>query len=261
LPEASREIRIDQPVWITDENLLNYEKNVTISVMTNTNEIVKHTGHLYNGGGIAADAFAPVLEHEHGLVFVVGNAGSGKTRLLNWLVEYERSEGRNRKILSLNEGINEIQNVDHFVIPTWNNQPRLQKQYATYSDWVNDTAIDTIDELLERVHDHGAGIIVVDEIWNAVVATMVIALARKGYLVIVGTHGQDATFAKENLASLLQHSATFKEYSSGYEGISGYEDSIVDTVLREALHISRLENVTKSTSFLRNITVESYKTS
>jgi GTPase SAR1 family protein len=239
---------------------LNYEKHVTISTMTNTNEIVKHTGHLYNGGGIAANAFAPVLEHEHGLVLVVGNAGSGKTRLLNWLVDYERSEGRNRKILSLNEGINEIQNVDHFVIPTWNNQPQLQKQYANYSDWVGATALDTRDELLERIHDHGAGIIVVDEIRNAEVATIVIALARKGYLVIVGMSGQDATSAKENLANILEHSATFKEYCAGYEEISGYNESVVDTVLHEVLHISRLEGVTKSSSFLRNIIVESYKT-
>lgn len=227
--------------------------------MTNNSEVVEHTGHLYNGGGIAKDSFASVLDHESGLVLVVGNAGSGKTTLLNFLVDYEKTEGQQREVLSLNEGQNEINNVDHFVIPTWNNQPNLREQYKSYSDWAAENALDAVDALMERVYDHNPGVVVIDEILNAEVGTIAVALARQGYLVVAGIHGQSAENGKESFSNALKGSNTFEEYGSGYEEISGYDENIVDRVLEETLHISLLENATPADRFTRKIVVESYE--
>lgn len=226
--------------------------------MTNTKEASKYTGHLYNGGGIPLDTFAPVLEHDGGLILVAGSAGMGKTVLINRLVEYEREEGKQRDILSLDEST-PIGGVDHVVFPTWHNQPKLQKKYANYSAWRKEEGLDTIGEMIETVMDHDPAIIVIDEIRNSEIATLAVALARHGYLVIAGIHGSSTDIGKENFERALSGSDTFAEFADGYEESSGYNDGIVDIVLKEIISIEWAGNRgEKMDRFLRNITIESF---
>jgi len=225
--------------------------------MTNTKKTSKYTGHLYNGG-LPLNTFAPVLEHEEGLILVVGSAGTGKTTLINRLVEYERGEGQQREILSIDEST-PITDVDHFVFPTWHNQPKLQKKYDGYTAWCNAEGLDTVSEMLENVMDREVDIIVIDEIRNSEIATLAVALSRHGYLVIAGIHGGDIEGGIDQLKNALVQSNTFSEFASGYEEVSGYNDGIVDIVLQEAVSIYwSLNEEGVPQRVIRDITIESY---
>lgn len=226
--------------------------------MTNTTKTLKHKGHLYTGG-LPLNTFAPVLEHEEGLILAIGSAGTGKTTLINRLVEYERGEGRQREILSIDEST-PIRDVDHFVFPTWHNQPKLQKKYRGYTEWCNAEGLDTVSEILERVMDREVDIIVIDEIRNSEIATLAVALSRHGYLVIAGIHGSDIEGGVNQFKSALVQSNTFSEFASGYEEVSGYNDDIVDIVLRESVSIywSRDDEGVPE-RFVRDITITSYE--
>lgn len=226
--------------------------------MTNTTKTKKYKGHLYNGGGIPFDAFAPVLEHEEGLILVTGSGATGKSVLVNRLVEYERTHGKQREILSIDETTPVI-GVDHIVFPTWHNQPKLKKTYERYDDWRKEGALDAVGEMLETVMDHEVDIIAIDEIRSSEIATLAVALARHGYLVIAGIPGRDIQAGVNQLKSTLAHSSTFAEFAAGYEESSGYGDEIVEIVLEEALSIEWTEDEDgKMHRFLRDITIESY---
>lgn len=180
-----------------------------------------------------------VLEHDAGLVLVTGPEGSGKTTFITRLIALE-TQKRNRYMISVSFSREEEVLPYVFaglVAPTWDNTPEISNEYRTYFDWAHECAGDMIDDLMEQIYDIDPGIIFIDKLVSAEAATVALALASQGYLVVAGIADSQQYSGKKQLELMIQNSKSFADYAEGWEDVSGYNDGIIDLVLASEINL------------------------